>query len=630
MCKGKIALIFLFLFYLPAIYPEPPSEVDYKIEEHIKEIPSQSSTLSITSKEIELMHSSTLSQVLEKAGLQVQNYGGAGGKRSVTIHALGGKCVKVYVDDVLINSSQSGECDLDAINIEEIKSIKVYKTPNLQNIEDRGFGSSSIYIYTKDKTIGHTLTAKSAFNTFFNANKVIDNISNSISYNGQLGKNNYLNLSTSALYAPNNYLYTSESGKTKEQENNKAITLNNFIGFNKVLPNTSSFYLKNLTYLNKAECGAAENSVDSGVKNSFSNSLLLNFNLPPIDNCLLLKTYLTYSVAGYSFDKTADSNKSLLNTLDTHASLSFTKLNFFTLEAAVFLSSSFLSSSTSGNNALTFLTCKALPSFFIGSIFSITAPISASFSFRSDKNANTFSINPSIKFNFAFPYIDLSLSIYKTITPPSMDDLYWENGRAEKGNPALKNEKLSGASFEIASLNKIVNTSLTFYLDYYKDKIQWRTSNNTLKPSNIAKALFLGLDFMAEKTFLDRINLKLTFSYLYDILLDKSNKATLYNSIMLSPALSGSLSFTLNFSPLYFTIESKYIGERYKTNLNIDTLPSTFLLNCAFDIKLTQSFLLFLKVNNLLNMEARTLAEYPSSKASLTIGVSFNTKIKNN
>jgi outer membrane cobalamin receptor len=250
-----------------------------------------------------------------------------------------------------------------------------------------------------------------------------------------------------------------------------------------------------------------------------------------------------------------------------------------------------------------------------------------------DDNVN-FAFVPKAGLSWDLPYVQLICDFYRMVQFPNMDDLFWVGG-GFYGNPNLKPESgwggdlganLRELSFGHGDCTTLLHGSLTIFSNYYKDKIQW--SSNTTQ--NLSSAFYLGLDFSAGASFLNGfIDLDLNGEYLYNRLLDKSNKYTYGKRIMWTPDFVCSASAAFNFELAKIHVSAQYMGRRYTSNMNIYYLKPYLLVNLAAEGAPVNGaigkgkFVPFLKIDNLLNWSYQSVTGYPMPGISLTVGAKY-------
>src|SRR5690554_5751158 len=81
----------------------------------------------LSSKEIENNNSLNVADALKGfSGVQIRDYGGIGGMKTIDVRNLGSKHTVVFYDGIAINDAQSGEIDLSKFSLDNLQSIALY------------------------------------------------------------------------------------------------------------------------------------------------------------------------------------------------------------------------------------------------------------------------------------------------------------------------------------------------------------------------------------------------------------------------------------------------------------------------------------------------------------------------
>lgn len=112
----------------------------------------------LTSKELKNLNSLNVSDALRYfAGVQIKDYGGIGGIKTVNIRSMGTNHVGVFLDGVQLANVQNGQVDLGQFSLANLESISLYNGQKSQIFQAaRDFSSSgSIYLVTRRPTFGN-------------------------------------------------------------------------------------------------------------------------------------------------------------------------------------------------------------------------------------------------------------------------------------------------------------------------------------------------------------------------------------------------------------------------------------------------------------------------------------------
>lgn len=111
-------------------------------------IPSQS----LGGKELERLNSLNIADALRYfSGLQVKDYGGVGGIKTVNIRSMGSQHLGVYYDGIELGNAQNGQIDLGQFSLDNIEEVTLYngqKSSLMQTASDYG-NAGSVYLRTR-------------------------------------------------------------------------------------------------------------------------------------------------------------------------------------------------------------------------------------------------------------------------------------------------------------------------------------------------------------------------------------------------------------------------------------------------------------------------------------------------
>ena len=86
-------------------------------------IPSQK----LTGKELENLNSLSVADALRYfSGVQLKDYGGVGGIKTVNIRSMGTNHMGVYYNGIQLGNAQNGQVDLGKYSLENIEEISLY------------------------------------------------------------------------------------------------------------------------------------------------------------------------------------------------------------------------------------------------------------------------------------------------------------------------------------------------------------------------------------------------------------------------------------------------------------------------------------------------------------------------
>ncbi|MCQ2369004.1 MAG: TonB-dependent receptor [Paludibacteraceae bacterium] len=140
------------------------------------------------------------------SGVQIKDYGGVGGIKTINVRSMGTNQMGVFYDGIQLGNAQNGQIDLGRFSLDNIEAIDLYngqKGDGLQCAKDYG-AAGTIYITTKRPTFlngkNYSVDVKMKAGSFALANP-------SITYSQKLGKSVILSLSAEYTYSNGKYKF---------------------------------------------------------------------------------------------------------------------------------------------------------------------------------------------------------------------------------------------------------------------------------------------------------------------------------------------------------------------------------------------------------------------------------------
>ncbi|MCF0186847.1 MAG: TonB-dependent receptor plug domain-containing protein, partial [Bacteroidaceae bacterium] len=154
--KTKILFAILaFAFHLPVMATTLKDSV------HLKEVQVQSSYIKpsvvipaqvLDGKRLEGLNSHSVADAIRYfAGVQIKDYGGVGGIKTVDIRSMGSNHMGVFYDGIQLGNAQNGQIDLGKFSLDNIEEISLYngqKSNIFQSAKDYG-SAGTIYLRSK-------------------------------------------------------------------------------------------------------------------------------------------------------------------------------------------------------------------------------------------------------------------------------------------------------------------------------------------------------------------------------------------------------------------------------------------------------------------------------------------------
>ncbi|WP_022931992.1 TonB-dependent receptor plug domain-containing protein [Treponema bryantii] len=592
--------------------------------------------LVITAEEIAAAHYEDLSDLVERAGLQVLSYGPYGLESKPSIRGFTDETVRVVIDGICVNNAQYGTFDFSSINLNAVERIEIVRGGFTEGVEDEGAVGGVVYITMKKNEMSSSLNAEVAAKTFFNTESFLDSAFQKLSYGGRLGENTFLNADGTLNYAGNHYLYKvdgnlslcdgpfgagegyflgAKNAQVTDGHGNASLT--HYFG------DGNYFSFGEIFYGGHKNTPGPVNSKNPGLQRDYNNNFSFSVWNPALaDGLFNLKNNLVWLCNNrfYKDESGSEDSQHFINTIKYTGSADFTSLAGGRIRQMIGISSDItnLDSTNDGQHIQFSGVIKETTKVAAAGGWSFSLPLAIKFC-ANDDNIN-FAFVPKIGTAWEAGKIKLFADLYRMVQFPNMDDLFWD-GAGYHGNPELKPESGWGADLGFTLRGEKLNGGLTLFSNYYKDKIQWGSGTT----QNLSSAFYLGIDFnFKADLFAGFWTLDFNGEYLYNRLLDKSNKYTYGKRIMWTPDLTCTLISAWNFELVRISLSAAYTGRRYTSNLNVYYLKPYLLLGLAAEaVPVRGKFTPYLKADNLLNWQYQSVDGYSMPGISLTLGAKY-------
>jgi vitamin B12 transporter len=235
--------------------------------------------------------------------------------------------------------------------------------------------------------------------------------------------------------------------------------------------------------------------------------------------------------------------------------------------------------------------------------------------------------------------LDIKHNYFRSFKYPDFEDLFWEDATS-RSDPDLRNEDGWGTDLgfawhpaaEAALPVSALTLGGTVFAQWTTDSIHWYpTDGGIWRPQNVGEAAFFGLDsrlaFDIPLTSgpVERLGVSLSYQYLTSYLLCYGYTWKDEKRIPYQPSHTVGLSLEVPWTEGSARLSGHYEGVRYGDTNNLRPLEPYFLLGIEVNQGLGQHLAAFLSVQNLLNRDYETYADYPMPGLTVTVGVKVHT-----
>lgn len=599
------------------------------------------------------------------SGVQLKDYGGVGGLKTVNIRSMGTNHMAVFYDGIQLGNAQNGQVDLGRFSLDDVEEISLYngqKSDIFQSARD--FGSSgSIYIVTrqprfeKNKNANFKATMKTGSFGLVNPSmryeyKISDAVSSSLSgeWTNATGRYKF-------RYRRRNSLGEIAYDTTAMRQNGDINAIRLEAGLHGLL-HRGQWTVRAYTYHSERGIpGAIVNNVfrhgerlwdrNSFIQGTLTNSWSQRFR--SLFNVKYAADYTHYENQDAKLIQTKNTYKQKefylscanLVRLMEHWELSFSyDFQWNTLDAKFYMP-------TEGDGTFPFPTrythMTALATAFEWKRLKMQASVLGyfvhekvkRFEARPDKAVFTPAFFGSYRL---LKHHDLSIrAFYKRMfRMPTFNDLYY----TDMGNAFLKPEYAEQfnvglkylRNFERTTFLRSIDVSVDAYYNKITDKIIAYPKGQQFRWTmlNLGEVEIKGVDAVLNATFKIReLEISTKFQYTYQQAIDVTHPQDTYyrDQIPYIPWHSGSALVALYYKGWGLNYSFIYTGERYNQQENIPrnhTQPwytSDLSLQKSFKIR-TRILKLSAEINNVFGQDYDVVLNYPMPRTNVRFVVS--------
>ena len=568
----------------------------------------------ITEEEIEAAQAENLADILSAvSGLEISDYGNAGGLKAISIRGSSPEQVLVMFDGRPMNNPQTGKIDLGQIPANIIEKIEIYRGPASAIYGANALGGVVNIITKKGKG-----DSKGAVNV------------NVGTYGAQDYKASYQGANDNL-----NYYFSGNYFTTDGDRENSQLDEINFLGkiINKLDQQTTIGLTLRYHNYNRGLPGSIDYPSPEAIQKDQDFNLDLTWQKREEDKDINANGF--YSFHRVFFDNPGmwgHTGPSIHKTNSMGFSFDYTDYNFtfgdngsdsqhiFTWGAEIKndqVDSTDIGEHNSLNGAI-FVQDVWQPSDMDD--LKVTAGI------RYDYNQIFGNqLSPRIGFSYRLQdELNFHASVGRAYRAPNFDDLYWPADSYVAGNPDLVPEVAWAYEAGLRYINEEGNFTgeLNIFRKNVENLINWAAGDDGIwKPLNIGSARVDGTEVIFKKDLGDHLRANLGYSYLNAVDLDTDNQLKPHHKYNFGVGYYDKIGD--NQEELYVQLDGYAITERP------NDLPNYCLidLNVGKELTLTkkdgQKVKLDFSVKNILDQQPEMVSGFPITGRTYTAGISF-------
>lgn len=106
----------------------------------------------IAGSDLQSLSSTSIADALKYfAGVQIKDYGGLGGLKTINVRSLGSQHVGVYIDGVRLTNAQNGTIDLGKFSLSTLESVSLYNANRLEQCQSASEYASGATVYLQTR-----------------------------------------------------------------------------------------------------------------------------------------------------------------------------------------------------------------------------------------------------------------------------------------------------------------------------------------------------------------------------------------------------------------------------------------------------------------------------------------------
>ena len=589
------------------------------------------------------------------SGVQLKDYGGIGGLKTINVRSMGTNHTAVFYDGVQLGNAQNGQVDLGKFSLDNIEEIELYNGQKNSIFQSaKGFASaSSLYLTSKQPDFPDGRTQKIRASVKGGSFGLINP---SLLWQSKISKNVYSSLSAEYKNANGKYKFRSTNGvydTTAVRKDGDIETMRLELGLNGVLPDSSKWKVKLYGYKdNQGLPGAVVNNVFAFSQRMWNKNFFAQSSYEKN-----VGKYSLLATAKYGNDNQRYLNPDIV-TIDGLQENNFHLQEFYVSLANklkitnywdVVLSADYQRNDLNAdlyrfsypirNTILT-----ALATQFRFAKFDIQANLLSTLKYDktqsgpADKNRNE--LTPTVMLSWQpFNQKEFRLrSFYKSIfRMPTFNDLYYTNYGFIVLKPEYTKQYDLGFTYIKGYEGRILSQfsiQADAYYNKVKNKIVAVPGNSQARWSmqNLGLVEIKGLDVNIQSAWqlTDYINFTTGLTYTYQNAIDVDRASASYKDLIpYTPIHSGSFLASAayrNFSMNYSFI---YTGERYNQSTNNvynyvqPWYTHDLALHCNTKIN-SREVRLTAEINNLLNQDYEVITNFPMPGRYYRFGLTYN------
>lgn len=665
--KMKIIVLAILSAVAVCCYSQNRTSVMSDSVQHVREVIVISQPLTrevipsqrLAGEQLQNLNSYSVADALRYfSGVQIKDYGGVGGIKTINVRSMGSSHMGVYYDGVELGNAQNGQVDLGQFSLDNVEEITLYngqKSVIFQSAADFG-NAGAVYIRTKVPQFSDGKNYNLKTKLRYGSSGEVWGLSSL--YEQKMSSTIKTSLSVGALTATGKYKfrYSRKNTDGSTAYDTTAIRNNGDMWAFRIESNTYGV-LHNGMWMFKVYSYNSERGIPGAIVNNIwrrgerqwdHNTFLQSSIQKNLSDRFLTKLLLKYAYYNTHYIN-SDTTTLLLNNKYKQQELYISSVNLYEIMKSWSVSASYdfkwnklnsdvrnfvfpvrfsnyISIASAYNNRYLKLQCSLLTTF----VKDYT---------KLQINRSAIGVMTPAIFVSAFPFKSQNLSFRafakKSYRMPTFNELYY----TDIGNASLNPESVIQYNVGFA-YNKSCNSSwiqgfhmqVDGYYNSVHDKIVAYPKGQQFRWTilNLGKVHIQGLDakFQVEMKPMPKIELIACVQYSFQKARDVTSTSLSYynDQIPYIPLHSGAAVVNFKYDDWVLNYSFIYVGERYSQSENINTNYVqpwyTSDLGMSYKLQLKKLEAKFsLEVNNLFSQDYEVIINYPMPKRNFSVAI---------
>lgn len=582
----------------------------------------------LSGAELQSLSTTSIADALKYfAGVQIKDYGGLGGLKTINVRSLGAQHVGVYIDGIRITNAQNGTVDLGKFSLSTLESVSLYNANKLDVCQSASEYASGATVYMRTrKPTGDSLSVTARLASF---HTYMGRVNAQFCHNGWSGFIDGEYLNSKGDYP---FRYKSQYEDTVGRRTNSDIEYGRVEAalFKKGFSSHLYYYqsergcpggiVRRLSdkYNNVGREWDRDLFVQASYQQSFSEKFQLKFNGK------YAHEYLRYCTDYPENQNTAR--------VDNH----YRQHDAFASVSAAYFPFGMLAVNLAYDARMSWLDAD-LKKFSPVRRVDQKAVAAAQFNYRSLRVAASIlyqhykdhtrlkvgaadplsRFTPSVSIGYTFRNLTLKAWYKSIFRAPTLNDLYY----TQAGNRNLKPEYTKqfdiGAEYSYSSPGWLASVQVDVYVNHIDDRIVCLPVKGTYTWSmmNYGKTFCRGLNMTASGRYMSgpwNFSLLTSLTWQRDLnRTDPSNENSYNKPICYSPTISFGITGIVAWRNFSLTVSELHVGERMWSYADPEDVLKPYN---NVDLKLSANFskvLASLEVNDLFDVQYEHIPRYP-------------------